>query len=113
MKAWIANLFWDALWIFLQRVHDWAFDPERHARIRMTHRERWWAAHCKALTTNSKRDDARATAWAIQFDFKTPPAVAKTRGDLDPIGRQAAADAVARARAARHGGGSAADRAKP
>lgn len=113
MKTWIANLLWDALWIFLRRVHDWAFEPERHARIRMTHRERWWAAHCRAQETDSKRDDARARAWAIQFEFKTPPAVAKVRGDLDPLGRQAAADAMDRSRAARRGDGPAADRAKP
>lgn len=82
MKAWIANLLWDAMWIFLRRVHDWAFDPERNARIRMKHRQRWWSYHQRALQTKSERDDMRANAWAIQFKFETPPDEAIARGDL-------------------------------
>lgn len=82
MRQFLANLIWDALWIFLRRVHDWAFDPERNARIRMKHRERWWAYHCRALETKSERDDMRANAWALQFKFETSPEDAKARGDL-------------------------------
>jgi len=84
MKAWLANMLWDALWIFLRRVHDWAFDPERNARIRMKHRQRWWSYHQRALQTKSERDDMRAQAWAIQFDFRTSPDEALIRGDLEP-----------------------------
>jgi hypothetical protein len=83
MKAWLANLMWDALRIFAGRVHDWAFDPQRHARIRMAHRERWWDYYCKAMRTKDKRDDMRAQAWAIEYKFETSPADAKARGDLD------------------------------
>lgn len=82
MRQFLANLIWDALWIFLRRVHDWAFDPERHARIRMKNRERWWAYHCRALETKSERDDMRANAWALQFKFETSPEAAIQRGDL-------------------------------
>ena len=82
MKAWIANLLWDALWIFLRRVHDWFFDPERHARIRFQHRQRWWTYHQRAIETQSARDDMRARAWEIEFDFETPPDEALERGDL-------------------------------
>jgi hypothetical protein len=55
MKAWLANLMWDALRIFAGRVHDWAFDPQRHARIRMAHRERWWDYYCKAMDERQTR----------------------------------------------------------
>lgn len=82
MKAWIANLLWDAMWIFLRRVHDWFFNPERHARIRFQHRQRWWAYKLKTDQTQSERDNMRAEAWAIEFDFKTPPDEAVARGDL-------------------------------
>jgi len=82
MKAWIAEMLWDALAMFLGRVHDWVFDPERSASIRMRHRKRWWAYHQKAEHTKNKRDNMRAQAWAIQFAFKTPPQEAIDRGDL-------------------------------
>lgn len=85
LKAWIADLLWDALKLFAARAHDWAFDPQRHARIRMAHRQRWWRYHQKALSTDDPRDDMRARAWAIQYDFKTPPEEAEARGDLDPF----------------------------
>lgn len=103
MKAWIANLMWDALLIFSARLHDWVFDPDRHARIRFNHRKRWWAYHQKAQATKDPNDDLRARAWQIEFDFKTPPEEAMVRGDLDPDARQLAMDAVERARAAKTG----------
>ena len=83
MKHFIANILWDALAMFLGRVHDWVFDPQRNARIRMRNRERWWAYHQKALATKDPRDDARANAWAIQFKFETSPEEAISRGDLN------------------------------
>ncbi|MFH0981830.1 MAG: hypothetical protein V2A79_09855 [Planctomycetota bacterium] len=98
MKAWLANLLWDALWLCLWRGHDWVFDPERAARIRFANRERWWAYHQKALTSLSKKDDMRADSWRIQFDFKTPPGEAVRRGDLDPHARRLAMAAVEKAR---------------
>ena len=82
MKTFLANLLWDALAMFAGRVHDWIFDPERHAHIRMKHRRRWWAYHQKAKQTKSTRDDMRANAWAVQFRFETPPEEAINRGDL-------------------------------
>ncbi|MCP4537756.1 MAG: hypothetical protein GY832_11480 [Chloroflexi bacterium] len=82
MKAWLVDLLWDALLIVCRRAHDWAFDPDRHARIRMKHRERWWDYHCRAAESDSPIDDARARAWAIQFKFQTPPNDAKARGDV-------------------------------
>jgi len=82
MKAWIANLLWDAMWIFLWRVHDWVFDPDRAARGRMKDRQRWWAYKRKAESTASKKDDMRARWFEIRFDFKTPPDEALARGDL-------------------------------
>lgn len=103
MKAWIANLLWDALLIVSVRAHDWVFDPERHARIRFQHRKRWWAYYQKALTTKDPKDDKRAEAWRIEFDFKTPPAEALVRGDLDPGARQMAIDVVEKNRAAGKG----------
>jgi len=33
-------------------------------------------------TPENSRDDMRAGAWAIQFNFKTSPKEAKHRGDL-------------------------------
>lgn len=85
MKAFIANILWDALAMFLGRVHDWVFDPQRNARIRMRNRERWWSYVQRAKATKDKRDDMRAEAWRIQFDFKTPPDEAVARGDLTPV----------------------------
>jgi hypothetical protein len=83
MRTWLANIIWDALWIFLRRVHDWIFDPDRNARIRFRNRERWWSYHQRAIATpDNQRDDMRAKAWRIQFDFKTPPDEAIARGDL-------------------------------
>lgn len=81
VKAWIADLLWDALKLFLGRIHDWCFDPGRHARIRMKHRERWWKYHQKAMRTKDPRDDMRAKAWAIEYKFETPPVDATMRGD--------------------------------
>ena len=82
MKAWIENLLWDALKMFAVRVHDWVFDPNRHARIRMKHRERWWAYKVKAEQTKDARDDMRALAWQIEYKFEVPPEVARARGDV-------------------------------
>lgn len=82
MRAYIANVLWNALALFLGRVHDWVFDPERSARIRFKNRKRWWAYHRKAAESGSKRDDMRAKAWQIQFKFETPPEDALNRGDL-------------------------------
>ena len=84
MKQFIVNIMWDALAIVAVRAHDWVFDPDRSARIRMQHRNSWWYYHCKAQLSKAERDDKRARAWAIQFDFKTPPAAAIARGDLNP-----------------------------
>ena len=94
MKAWIAQLLWDAMAIFLARVHDWIFSPERSARIRFANREKWWRYRQRAAETKSPRDDMRANSWAITFDFKTPPTVALARGDLDASARKLAMDAV-------------------
>lgn len=82
MKQWLANILWDAMLLFCGRVHDWVFDPKRAARVRMKHRQRWWAYEQRARQTESVRDDMRARAWAIQFEFKTPPDEAIARGDL-------------------------------
>lgn len=82
IKAWIADQLWNALKLFLGRVHDWVFSPERNARIRMKNRKRWWRYHLKAQRTNDKRDDMRAKAWQIQFKFETSPEDAEERGDL-------------------------------
>jgi hypothetical protein len=101
MSKWIANMLWDALAILSTRAHDWAFDATRHARIRMKHRNRWWDYHCRAEVTKSKRDDMRARAWQIEFDFKTSPDDAVRRGDLDPAARAMAMASVARMRAER------------
>ena len=87
MRAWIADILWDALSIFGRRLHDWVFDPDRHARIRFRHRERWWAYERKATKTMDPRDDMRARAWQIQFGFKTNPTDARLRGDLEPAKR--------------------------
>lgn len=89
MKEWIANLLYDALKMFCGRVHDWLFSAERHARIRFRNRERWWRYQQKADATKDKRDDMRAMAWQIEFDFKTPPTEAKLRGDLGPVADRA------------------------
>lgn len=99
MKAWLANVFWDAMWLFLWRVHDWFFDPERAAKARFRDRERWWAYKLKADRTDSKKDDLRAEWFRIRFDFKTPPGDALVRGDLDPTARKIAMDAVESTRA--------------
>jgi hypothetical protein len=85
MKAWIANLLWDALGIFLGRLHDWIFDLNRAVRGRFRNREIWWRYYCKAKTTGSKRDDMRAEWYRIHFAFKTSPEEAVKRGDLEPI----------------------------
>jgi len=82
MKAWIANLLWDALAIFLARVHDWIFDPDRAAAWRMKNRQRWWSYKLKADATKSTRDDLRARWYQITFGFETPPDKAVERGDL-------------------------------
>ena len=82
MKQFIVNIMWDALAIVLVRAHDWVFAPQRHARIRMKHRDRWWAYHLKATRTKSLKDNMRADAWAIQGKFETPPSDAIARGDL-------------------------------
>lgn len=103
MKAWMADLMWGALLIVSRKLHSWVFDPERHARIRFEHRKRWWAYQQKALSTKAPWDDDRARAWQIQFDFKTPPAEAIARGDLDPEARQLAMDHVEKNRAAGKG----------
>ena len=84
MKQFIVNIMWDALAIVLVRAHDWVFDPQRQARIRMKHRDRWWAYHLKAVKTKSKRDNLRADAWAIQGKFETPPNEVIARGDVKP-----------------------------
>lgn len=84
MKAWIANLLWDALWIVAWRLHDFAFDPDRAAKARFRDRQRWWAYYCKAEQTESKKDDMRAEWFRIRFQFETPPDEALKRGDLEP-----------------------------
>lgn len=82
MKTLLANWIWDILALVSTRAHNWVFDPKRNARIRMKHRKRWWAYDSKAARTKSKKDDMRAEAWKIQFNFKTSPGAAKHRGDL-------------------------------
>lgn len=57
----------------------------------------------KALTTQDPKDDLRAEAWRVEFDFKTPPDEALVRGDLDPGARQMAMDQVEKNRAAGKG----------
>ena len=99
MKAYIANLLWDALWIFLHRVHDWFFDPKRAAEQRFRDRERWWAYKCKAEATASKKDDMRAEWFRLRFDFNTEPTRAQARGDLNPHPRVIAMKAVEETRA--------------
>jgi len=94
MKTYLANLMWDALLIFCTRLHDYIFDPERAARIRFAHRERWWQYKLRAEQTKSKRDDLRAKWWATMFDFKTNPTAALARGDLDQHARDIAMKAV-------------------
>lgn len=84
MKAWLVNIMWDALAMFAVRVHDWVFDPDRSARIRMKNRKRWWAYYLKAARTKTKRDDLRAKSWQIQFRFEVSPNMAEARGDIDP-----------------------------
>jgi len=84
MKVWLVNLMWDALRMVSVRAHDWVFDPDRAARNRMAHRERWWDYRLKAGFTKSERDDRRAEWWRIHFNFKTPPGEAGERGDLEP-----------------------------
>jgi len=84
MKTWLVNLMWDALEIFCRRAHDWAFDPNRSARIRMKHRKRWWAYVLRSQKTMNVGDDMRAQWWKIQFGFTTPPDAAVARGDLEP-----------------------------
>lgn len=83
VREWIANAMWDALKLFAGRVHDWAFNPQRHAKIRFRNRERWWRYVLKAEKTKDPRDDMRAKAWQIEFGFETPPTAAIDRGDLD------------------------------
>lgn len=98
MKAWLANLIWDALLLVSVRLHDWFFSEERAAKQRFRHRELWWRYACRAAETNSTHDDMRARWWAVQFDFKTPPTEAVARGDLDPHARDVAMDAIRKAR---------------
>lgn len=102
MKAWLAELMLGALKIAWVSAYKWLLDPDRHARIRFRHRERWWKYYQRALETKSGLDDMLAEAWRIEYDFKTPPAVAKARGDLDPEARKIASDAMERNRNA-HG----------
>lgn len=99
MKAWLANLLWDVVCIVSVKLHDWVFDPQRHARIRFAHRERWWAYKCKAEKTKNPRDDRRARCWEVEFGFETPPVEAMRRGDLDIEARKMAMDAVDEVRA--------------
>jgi len=82
MKAWLANLLWGAVGLLSQRLHDWVFDPQRAARARLQHRQRWWqyASHC----AGDKNKERRAQWWAIHFKFETPPDRAVARGDLKP-----------------------------
>ena len=82
MKAILANMLWDVLELVCKKAHDFTFDPERHARIRMKNRERWWAYRQKAERTKKKRDDMRALAWQSEFKFETPPDEARKRGDV-------------------------------
>jgi hypothetical protein len=98
MKAWIVNLMLDVLRILCRRAHDWLFDPERHARIRFRNRERWWAYKCKADATKDPKDDMRARAWQIEFDFKTSPDDAVKRGDLNMAQRDMAMKSVEKSR---------------
>lgn len=99
MKKWIADVLWDALWIFLRRLHDWFFDADRAVRQRFKDRERWWNYKLKAEQTASKRDDMRAEWFRVRFDFKTNPTAALARGDLDPHAKKLAMDAVEQTRA--------------
>jgi hypothetical protein len=83
MKVWIANLLWDALAIFLGRVHDYLFSPARAAAIRFVARQRWWAYTQQAASPTGKaRHDMRAEYFRILFSFETPPADAVARGDI-------------------------------
>ena len=84
MKTWLVNMVWDALHLVAWRLHDWFFDAERAAAARMRDRERWWSYHCKAQATPCPKDDVRAKWFEARFGFKTPPEVAKARGDLTP-----------------------------
>lgn len=90
MKAWLANLLWDALCMVSIRLHDWIFDPQRAAVMRFKNRERWYTYKTKAEQTQNKRDDLRARWWAVMFGFETPPIEAMRRGDLDIEARQMA-----------------------
>jgi hypothetical protein len=85
MKALLANFMWGALGLFWKRGHAAVFDPDRHRRIRMAHRQRWWKYHEKARTTGNVMAKERAIAWQIQFKFQTPPDVAIDRGDLGTV----------------------------
>ena len=80
-----ADILWKALALFLGRVHDWVFDPERAARSRFKNRERWWAYKLKADATKDPRDNMRAEWWRIHFSFETPPITALARGDLQVL----------------------------
>jgi hypothetical protein len=82
LKTAIANALLGALAIFSKRARDYAFCPERAARIRMRHRESWWRYYQRAQETDSDTDNMIADWWAIQFEFHTPPNVAATRGDV-------------------------------
>ena len=82
LMMWLADILVGALKLFAGWVHDWVFDPDRHARIRFHNRERWWKYQQKALATKDHRDDMRAKAWQIQYAFETPPDEAMARGDL-------------------------------
>lgn len=99
MKAYLANLFWDAMWLFLWRAHDGFFDPRRAAERRFRCRERWWSYKRKADQTASKKDDMRAKWFEILFAFETPPTDALIRGDLDDHARRMALKAVEETRA--------------
>lgn len=83
MKAWLANVMWGAVGLLSQRLHDWIFDPQRAARQRMKHRERWWQYLCEA--SGDKNKLVRARWWQIHFKFETPPDTARKRGDLKPM----------------------------
>lgn len=80
--VWLADILYGTLKMFGGRLHDWLFDPDRHARIRFAHRQRWWKYDQKAKATKDKRDDMRAKAWQIEYAFETPPDEAIARGDL-------------------------------
>lgn len=82
MKAWLANLIWDALWIVLHRLHDWVFDPARAAQARMRDRDIWWAYKLKADASGDERAIRRAKWFEVRFKFQTDPAAAFRRGDL-------------------------------